>query len=835
MTQVPAVRPVVAKVSGRPGSAWSRWLEPFFQRIRVDQEAVERLEDAHQKGIVVHVFRAHRVLDPLFVLYALAKLGLPSPRWLHDHFASSVPAGAEDLVQTLAAGEPALLFLRRPRTLINPNTAYSEKHVEALLALQRRIDKPIYLLPETLLWTKQKSGLRRTIIDAIFGDRENPGRMREVLGFFWHHKSSRYHVGAPIDLRAVLAREVGTPDSVIAKKIRWALLHHLSREEELRTGPVGRSAARTRQNVLKDPTLKKQLPLLKKPGEELADVERRADQVLRTIAADMRYGWLRVLDAVIDYIWSRIYDGIVVDQEGLARLQRAARRGPVVLVPSHKSHVDYLVLSQVFFKDGLMPPHIAAGDNLNFWPLGHIFRRSGAFFLRRGFKGDRLYALVFAAYVRRLLKEGHALEFFIEGGRSRTGKMLPARTGLLSMCVDPVLEGSVQDLSFIPVSIGYEKIIEAGTYAKELSGGEKKKEDAGALLSATSVLRSKYGRVYVDFAEPISLRVFAASRGIELKGPGDPEAEPGPEKKQLVTQLGHRIVNGINQVTRVTPTAIAALVLLAQPRRGLAEAELHRLADRSLEFLTPLGVRLSAALSPETRKAALREALGRFAAEGNLAMIPAPDGETIYQVNDEGRRALDYYKNNILHFYVPYAVAAAAVLVRGGEPEATQETARRISQLLKFEFSFRVDQAFEDNYQQALEVLAAQRILAQVEGRFIPTKNGAQDARNLAGLLLVFFEAYRLAAETLEELEGGTLPQKRFLSLALARARRQILEGRIQRAEAGSQLTLQASLQLLGDLGVTKKSGDVEVADEAARKALIEELSGYLKAISRED
>lgn len=834
MSMVPAVTD--AKVTHRPARTWARWLEPFFQRIRVDRDAVERLEEAYQKGIVVHVFRAHRVLDPLFVLYALAKLGLPAPRWLHDHFASALPEGAEDLVKVLTAGEPALLFLRRARTLINPHTAYSERHVEALLELQRRVDKPIYLLPETLLWAKQKSGLRRTIVDAIFGDRENPGRMREVLGFFWHHKSSRYHVGAPIDLRAVLAREGNTPDPVIAKKIRWSLLQHLSREEELRTGPVGRSAARTRQHVLKDPTLKRQLPLLKKPDEDLAAVEARADQVLRTIAADMRYGWLRVLDAVIDYVWSRIYDGIVVDEEGLAKLRRAARRGPVVLVPSHKSHIDYLVLSQVFFKDGLMPPHIAAGDNLNFWPIGHIFRRSGAFFLRRSFKGDKLYALVFAAYVRRLLKEGHALEFFIEGGRSRTGKLLPARTGLLSMCVDPVLDGSVQDLSFIPVSIGYEKIVEAQSYAKELSGGEKKKEDAGALLSATSVLRSRYGRVYVDFAEPISLRVFAASRGIDLGkgGAADPEAEPGPEKKQLVTQLGHRIINGINQVTRVTPTSIAALVLLAQPRRGLAEAELYRLADRSLEFLGGLGVRLSGALDPSARKAAIREALGRFAAEGNLAMVPAPDGETIYQVSDDGRRALDYYKNNILHFYVPYAVVAAAVLAKDGDPTATPETARRISQLLKFEFSFRVEQAFEENFRQALEYLESRRLLLRRGEGWAPTPNGAQDVRNLAGLLSVFFEAYRLSSEALEEL-SGPLPQKRFLSVALGRARRQILEGRMQRPEAASQLTLQASLQLLGDLGIAKKSGEVEVADEEARRRFIEELSGYLKAIAKED
>src|SRR5262249_49381050 len=157
-------------------------------------------------------------------------------------------------------------------------------------------------------------------------------------------------------------------------------------------------------------------------------------------------------------------------------------------------------------------------------------------------KGDKLYAAVFAAYVRRLLKEGHALEFFIEGGRSRTGKLLAPKMGMLSMCVDPVLEGGLADVSFVPVSISYEKIIEAKSYAHELGGGAKKREDVGTLLSSTRLLIARYGRVYVDFDEPISLRVFAASRGFEL---GRAE-ESAATSKGLVTQLGHRIVYGIN-------------------------------------------------------------------------------------------------------------------------------------------------------------------------------------------------------------------------------------------------------------------------------------------------
>src|SRR5687768_13443274 len=165
------------------GGLIGRLCAPFFAQVSVDPEASDRLRDAYAKGIVVHTYRARRVIDPIFTLYALDRLGLPKPLWMHDHYATRLPDTVAHLSATILAGSPALLFLRRPVTLTNPTSAYSERHVEALVALQRQVSRPILLLPETLLWTKRAVGLRRTIIDSIFGDREAPGRLRELLGF----------------------------------------------------------------------------------------------------------------------------------------------------------------------------------------------------------------------------------------------------------------------------------------------------------------------------------------------------------------------------------------------------------------------------------------------------------------------------------------------------------------------------------------------------------------------------------------------------------------------------------------------------------------------------
>ena len=189
-------------------------------------------------------------------------------------------------------------------------------------------------------------------------------------------------------------------------------------------------------------------------------------------------------------------------------MRKAAKKAPLVIVPTHRSHVDYLVISYVFYNRGLIPPHIAAGINLSFFPLGYIFRRCGAFFIRRTFKDNPVYGMTFRHYLRKILKEGHWVEFFPEGGRSRTGKVLPPKLGMLRELLDAVADGVREDVYFCPVSISYEKVVEENAYRKELSGGAKKSESVGGVLKATKVLVTKHGRLSLRFAEPISTRDF---------------------------------------------------------------------------------------------------------------------------------------------------------------------------------------------------------------------------------------------------------------------------------------------------------------------------------------
>ena len=252
-------------------------------------------------------------------------------------------------------------------------------------------------------------------------------------------------------------------------------------------------------------------------GKSVDTVRKEAAGYLKEMAANFSLRYVEGMCVAMAILWNRSFSGLDIDEAGLAHIREAAREAPIVLVPAHRSHIDYLAISWILYNHGLIPPHIAAGINLSFWPMGHIFRRSGAFFLRRSFKGNPLYAMTFQAYMRKLVKEGYWVEFFIEGGRSRTGKSLPPKLGMLSNFVEAVFDGATRDLYFVPVSIGSERVLEEGAYSRELSGAEKKNENLGAMLRASKVLGSKHGLLNAHFHTPISLKQFVADKGLEAE------------------------------------------------------------------------------------------------------------------------------------------------------------------------------------------------------------------------------------------------------------------------------------------------------------------------------
>jgi glycerol-3-phosphate O-acyltransferase len=786
----------------RPGPVLRWFFGRFFKEIAFPQEGADKIRRAAERGTVVYVCKTLSYIDYLYFSYAFLKYALPLSRFANGvktlmmQPLGKILAGAlrlwrerrsssvAEMSTVVRAGESALLFLKRPHTLFGWEPAqFRGAYVEELIRIQRergQTGRPIIFVPLTLVWGSpavRAARERRGIVDLIFGEREAPGRLRALFTFFKDYKDSQVLVGEPLELPRFLAEEEGASDDVLARRLRWQLGGRLESEVRVVLGPPRKNVRRIQEEVLRSRRLvaeAKQIEVEEKLTPP--QIEKRARAALKEIAADPKPWMFGFSRPIMSWVFRKIFDGIEIDMEGLEKVRAAARKGPIVIVPSHKSHIDYLVLSYVFLENDLVPPLVAAGANLSFWPLGFFFRRGGAFFLRRTFRGDKLYAAVFRAYVRKMLRESFNIEFFIEGGRSRTGKLLAPKLGLLGMVVEAALDDDgahARRASVVPISIGYEKVIEEKSYAKELAGGEKKKEDVKGLLGATRVLGAQYGRLNIQFDDPLPLGPTLREYGAMAAWDEDENVVVAAEEAQwkaATLRLAHRIVYGINRVTAVTPTALAACALLATGRRGIVRRELLEQARFLMERARQAGGRLSAAVVDDKGGLdveALDRAIELLARDGDIEVRASQQSgafdvksgrplDEIYTVPEERRPRLAYYRNNALHLYVADGLVALALLgaAKRGlvSVEELRERTLRVSRLLKLEFTYRVGETFETIFDQTLQGLKSAGLIGSATHGVHPAPGAAPRLALLAGQVTDFVESYLVAARGLEAL-----------------------------------------------------------------------------------
>ncbi len=819
--------------------------EIFFGPIHYPPDCAERVRALAAQGSVVYAARARSTWLVLYFNHALNRLGLPLARFVAGKslifwqpvdrllrlcFGPRPPAdgawrarypdrtpsrGEATLAELVTRRETAFLALhegsrRRPT---------SDDYLRALVAAQRTSDHSIYLVPHALVDRAQSGPPRAGLRDLLSGTRRRPGQRRELTV---PRRRAAVRVADAIDLAAFVREHADSDDLMLARRLRHELDRRISEEERVVAGPELPRFDTVARHVLRDTALRDVIDKEAQASHKRpAALEARAGRLLAEIAARYHVSFVKVLARVLDWVFNRIYDGIVVDQRGLRRAVEASRRGPLVFCPSHRSHVDYLVLSYVLWQHGVAPPHIAAGANLAFFPLGNIFRRAGAFFLRRTFRDDALYSAVFRAYVRELIRQGTAIEFFLEGTRSRTGKVLMPRFGLLGMLVDAWRRGERDDLQFVPVSLDYERIIEAGAYERELKGGEKRREDLSGLLKTTRVLRSRYGRVHVQFGDPISLATLAQRKGlVRSEAP-----EPDPIWREEIEKLGYRILHQVAAVCSVTPTAVAATALLGHPGRGLSQSALVARTHDIVEFLDDAAARLSPSVAnAHARVVAILEAVQKFVEEGHVLVERAGGGdqEPIFRVPDERRVMLDFYKNMLMNYFAPAAIVCRS-LMRRGLSEARysdlHKDSRFLSRLFKREFLYRADSDFDTYFDDSLASLAIRGLVDVHEDGRVLAREPATLAL-LGGLLDGFVQAYYAVATTLTELRDFPLWHKELVLRAVERARRAYLEGRLSRPESANRTLAETAVSFMLASGVIEEQ-------RAGRKATLRLAKSY--------
>ncbi|GAA4504073.1 glycerol-3-phosphate 1-O-acyltransferase PlsB [Pseudaeromonas paramecii] len=523
----------------------------------------------------------------------------------------------------------------------------------------------IQLVPITLLWHRAPGREKRRLQPPL----HSPTVWRNSWQVLLHGRENRVRFSAPVSLRT-LADERGSDEQVAHKLARVARIH-FSRQRQAAKGPRLPIRQELFQQLLaSDPLRQAMAQQAAEEGLPLEQIQQRALGYLDEIGSDFSYRLIRMGDTLLGWLWHKLYRGIRV--HGGEQVRRLAREGhEIVYIPCHRSHMDYLLLSYVIYHQGLIPPHIAAGINLNFWPAGPLFRRGGAFFIRRSFKGDKLYATVFREYLNQLFTKGYAVEFFTEGGRSRTGRLLQPKTGMLAMTLEAQLRGIPRPLTFVPVYLGYDHVMEVNTYLKELKGSRKEKENFWHVLGILGKLRN-FGRSYVNFGEPLTLHQYLQQQVPEWRE--TPEGHKPAWLAPTVNALAQQLMSRINAAAGLNGLPLCALALLASERQALPRNQLTQQIQLYLELLR-LAPYSQHCVLPEAGAAELLEQtleLGKFQVEEDkLGQIVTMDR---YQAI-----LMTFYRNNILHLFALPALLAR--LIERQEGQTAEQLTEAVQQL----------------------------------------------------------------------------------------------------------------------------------------------------------
>jgi glycerol-3-phosphate O-acyltransferase len=809
-----------------------RWFaRRFFPHFTLDASTVAQLREHEARGSVVYVMRYASRLDyflfnALFVreglrlsafanglsFYYYAPLFRGLSNWVQRRRLVGAARREADRQRAMAkaaevveAGESMFLFLRtaRLRDVLRGREAAVEggrREAELLAEVVRRAratGKPVALVPLALFWRKGPRG-GGSFLNLSYGGPTRPTDVAKVTSFLITYRDLAIKVGEPMDIGAFLAKRGDQPDDVAARKVRRAILLFLTREERAVQGPVLRPRHRVQELVLKDPRVETAVALRAEAGVTPEAARAQAEKIFREIAANMNSTFLAALSLIATAIVRRLFHRI--EARGLERVAEWAKRQPVVLVPSHRSYFDFVLLSWLFYQNHLMPPHIAARENMGFGPFGFVFRRAGAFFLRRAFD-DELYKAVFRSYVAYLVREGFTQEFFIEGGRSRTGKSLVPRMGMLSWNVQGFIDSGRRDLLFVPVAITYERLVEEGSMVDELEGGSKKDESVLGLVRARKLLRRRFGSAFLNFGEPLSLgRVLESKRDLFL---GEEDAEKLAARRTFTEGLAHELVERINLAMVANATSVAAAVLLAEDRPGMFRVQLAERMHQIVELLRLQDVRLTPVLAADDPDFQISIdfllRLGLVKAEND------PRGEIVYY-DDKDRRAFDVYRNVLFHFLVAPSLMAR-LLLRG----TTLQDLRR-------ELDFWLDLLYREFFAPRAIVHAAQLdafldhferlgAVERTDDQLRATEKGRRYLVFLAEQTRSLLEAYYGVLSSLLGLEEP-VPERTLQKETEAQFRRLHRVGEVMRTEGWSSVTFKNAIELLAERGVLVGSGE---------------------------
>lgn len=566
---------------------------------------------------------------------------------------------------------PNMLFIESKQSLLSIESSDCLEKLQDLLQMHQ-LDPSlnVQLLPVSTFWGREpgssQDNLFRTILDSL------PHGIQKLFMLIFFGRRNYILLSEPVSLR-IMSDKHGSDKKIAHKLIRVARSHFRQQHKTV-VGPYLPQRSIFIKQLLKSERLKK-IVMDEMKARHISEHEANTlvFNHLNEIAANYTDKSMRMFDHVLRWLWNKVYQGITIHGSDAVR-KRAQDGHGIVYVPCHRSHIDYLLLSYIVYHQGMVPPHIAAGINLNFWPAGPVLRKGGAFFIRRSFSGDKLYTEVFKAYLDHLFNKGYAVEFFPEGGRSRTGRLLQPKTGMLAMTLQSVLRGLDRPVSLVPIYLGYDHVAEVATYHKELSGQKKKKESVWQVIKTLKNLKN-YGQAYVNFGEPITLQKYLSQVNPSWKQSiGIPLQHKPKWLTQCVNELSTKIMCDINRAAAITSVSLTSLILLSTKQNTLEKPLFESQLDLYLSILPAWFYSNKMSMPTLTSGQIIQQAL-------TLDKIRIIDDEFGQIISLNNPISMNYYRNNILHVFAVPALIAKIVL--SGSQVHRQNILQQALQLLQ--------------------------------------------------------------------------------------------------------------------------------------------------------
>jgi len=745
------------------GALWLKWLAFCRSVLHLWVRATVLPEELEEFGLdrgppVFYVLDTYALSSLLIVEEICLRRGWarPAAPFQHDRV---------DLRRAYGASRRYGGFLlRRPRA-----RRHSEMVKKLLLAVQDGRLKDVRIVPVTVLIGRAPEK-EQSIAKILFSENwELGGRLRRFLTTLINGRATFVQFGKPVSLATLVAEGEGAEKDL--RRISRLLRVHFKRVRTAAIGP-DRSHRRTLVDrvVHADSVRQAVAAKARRDKIEIYKAEAMARKYAREIAADYSYSFVRIAEILLSWFWNRIYRGVQVFHFG--EFREAQPGYEVVYVPCHRSHIDYMLLSFILYRRGFVPPHIAAGINLNMPLVGRLLRYGGAFYLRRSFRAQPLYAAVFNEYVRTLIEKGVALEYFVEGTRSRTGRSLPPRAGMLSITVRAFLRDRKRPVLFQPVYIGYERLAEGSSYISELSGQKKKPESLADFRNVINILRKNYGQVQVSFGAPIRLNPL-----LERHAPDWAEQTLEPNERPvwlsgLIDELADKIVVHINAAAHVNPINLLAATLLATRKQALDEEDLEAMIGIYQRLLRMTAYSERVTITDLTPGQVIEYGLDLGVVQRQQHVL----GDII-RVDKNNAVLLTYFRNNISHLLAMPAWIACCFL---NNQRVRKTRVRRLTEAI---YPFLKKELFlpwspEDVpviIQRCTDALVRAGLLG-MSGDYLQRTPGGSDQtyylRLLGNAMLQTFERYYITIAVLAKNGSGRLGRQQLEKLCSQSAQR---------------------------------------------------------------